>query len=68
MFSAIAIKLVTVLLGYVMETHILNNESYIEVDGAPSWYMKNEDSDKYYSFYVMNGNIAEIEKAKELFT
>lgn len=66
MFSAIAIKLVTVLLGYVMETHVLNNESYIEIDGAPSWYMKNEDSNKYYSFYVMNGNIEEIEKAKEL--
>jgi len=64
MLEAIALKLITTLTGYLFQGY-LDTFSSINIEGAPSWYGKNQTSQNVYAYGYAKGGIESIEIARE---
>jgi hypothetical protein len=64
MVEAIAIKLLTVLAGYVFENTLAAQES-INIQGAPGWYMKPSDSNMIWVYAFVDGGPETVETVEK---
>lgn len=63
MLEAIAIKLVTVLAGFLFEQALVTGDQ-IRIEGAPSWYYEEKDPQYIYVFSYMEGGVETLEPLK----
>ena len=63
MLEAIAIKLVSVLAGFLFEQALVSGEQ-IRIEGAPAWYYEEKSPQYIYVFSYMEGGLETVEPLK----
>ena len=59
----LAITLGNTFAGYVFDVY-LRTEDFLDIDGAPDWYLRNNDAEWDCAFGYAPGNLASVEVAK----
>ena len=59
----LAITLGNTFAGYVFDVY-LRTEDFLDIDGAPDWYLRNDNAEWDCAFGYVPGNLASVEKAK----
>jgi len=59
----LAITLGNTFAGYVFDVY-LRTEDFLDIDGAPDWYLRNDDAEWDCAFGYAPGNLASVEVAK----
>ena len=63
LLGSLALTLGKSLAGYVFDAY-LQTEDFLDIDGAPDWYLRNDDAERDCAFGYVPGNLASVEKAK----
>ena len=58
-----ALSLGNTLAGYIFDIY-LRTENTLDIDGAPDWYLRNDDAEWDCAFGYALGSLASVEKAK----
>ena len=59
----LALSLGNTLAGYIFDIY-LRTENTLDIDGAPNWYLRNDDADWDCAFGYAPGSLASVEAAK----
>ena len=59
----LALSLGNTLAGYIFDIY-LRTENTLDIDGAPDWYLRNDDAEWDCAFGYAPGSLASVEKAK----
>ena len=59
----LALSLGNTLAGYIFDIY-LRTENTLDIDGAPDWYLRNDDAEWDCAFGYALGSLASVEKAK----
>ena len=59
----LALSLGNTLAGYIFDIY-LRTENTLDIDGAPDWYLRNDDTEWDCAFGYAPGSLASVEKAK----
>ena len=59
----LALSLGNTLAGYIFDIY-LRTENTLDIDGAPNWYLRNDDAEWDCAFGYAPGSLASVEKAK----
>jgi len=59
----LALSLGNTLAGYIFDIY-LRTETTLDIDGAPNWYLRNDDSEWDCAFGYAPGSLASVEAAK----
>ena len=59
----LALSLGNTLAGYIFNIY-LRTENTLDIDGAPDWYLRNDDAEWDCAFSYAPGSLASVEKAK----
>ena len=59
----LALSLGNTLAGYIFDIY-LRTENTLDIDGAPDWYLRNDDAEWDCAFGYASGSLASVEKAK----
>ena len=60
----LALSLGNTLAGYIFDIY-LRTENTLDIDGAPNWYLRNDDAEWDCAFGYAPGGLASVEKAKQ---
>lgn len=64
MLEAVAIKLVSVLAGYLFEQALIS-QGQVKIDGAPGWYYKETSKKDMYAFSYLEGGYEVVEEMEK---
>jgi len=59
----LALSLGNTLAGYIFDIY-LRTETTLDIDGAPNWYLRNDDAEWDCAFGYAPGSLASVEAAK----